>query len=64
MNMIEKLISDYPSGDVSPQNFIDHLTIGADGWIGAWIAIAITAVLGLLVYIIPIYLTEKDKVGT
>ena len=63
MNMIEKLISDYPSGDVSPQNFIDHLTIGADGWICAWIAIAITAVLGLLVYIIPIYLTEKDKVG-
>lgn len=63
MNIIEKLISGYPSGDVSPQNFIDHLTIGNDGWVGAWISIALAVIFGLLVYIIPIYLTEKDKVG-
>ena len=36
MNIIERLISGYPQGDVSPQDFIDHLSIGADGWIGAW----------------------------
>ena len=25
MNIIERLISGYPSGDVAPQDFIDHL---------------------------------------
>lgn len=60
---LEKLISGYPMGDVTPQDFIEHLTIGADGWLGAWVAIALTAIFGLLVYIIPIYLTEKDKMG-
>lgn len=63
MNIIEKLISGYPSGDVAPQDFIDHLSIGADGWVGAWIAIGLAVIFGLLVYIIPIYLTEKEKVG-
>ncbi len=63
MNIFEKLTSGYPSGDVSPQDFIDRLSIGADGYIGAWIAIALAVVFGLLVYIIPIVLTEKDKVG-
>lgn len=63
MNIIEKLISGYPSGDVAPQDFIDHLSIGAVGWVGAWIAIGLAVIFGLLVYIIPIYLTEKEKVG-
>ena len=63
MGIIEKLISGYPSGDVSPQDFIDHLTIGADGWQMAWLSVARAVVFGLLVYIIPIILTEKDKVG-
>lgn len=63
MNIIEKLISGYPSGDVVPQDFIDHLSIGADGWVGAWIAIGLAVIFGLLVYITPIYLTEKEKVG-
>ena len=63
MNMIEKLISGYPQVDVCPQDFIDHLSIGADGWVAAWISIGLAVVFGMLVYIIPIYLTEKDKVG-
>ena len=42
MNIIEKLISGYPSGDVAPQDFIDHLSIGADGWVGAWAVMAAT----------------------
>ena len=63
MNLFEKLVSGYPAGDVTPQDFIDHLSIGADGWIGAWIAIALAVVFGLLVYIIPIFLTEKEKLG-
>ena len=63
MNIFERLVSGYPKGDVSPQDFIDHLTVGADGWVGAWIAIGLAVIFGLLVYIIPIILTEKDKVG-
>ena len=63
MNIFAKLVSGYPSGDVSPQDFIDHLSIGADGWIGVWIAVGLAVIFGLLVYIIPIYLTEKDKEG-
>lgn len=63
MEFIQKLISGYPTGEVSPQDFIDHLSIGADGWIGAWTAIALAVIFGLLVYIIPIILTEKNHVG-
>ena len=63
MNMIEKLFSAYPLGDVSPQDFIDHLSVGADGWVSAWISVGLAVVFGMLVYIIPIYLTEKEKVG-
>ena len=50
-------------GDVSPQDFIDHLSIGADGWAPAWISVGLAVVFGMLVYIVPIYLTEKEKVG-
>jgi len=63
MNIIEKLISGYPQGDVTPQDFIDHLSIGADGWLSAWVAVGMAVIFGVLVYIIPIYLTEKEKMG-
>lgn len=63
MSIINKLISGYPTGDVSPQDFIDHLSIGADGWEMAWVSIALAVIFGLLVYIIPIVLTEKHHVG-
>lgn len=53
MNIIERLISGYPQGDVSPQDFIDHISIGADGWMGAWIAVGLAVIFGMLVYIIP-----------
>ena len=35
MNIFERLTSGYPQGDVAPQDFINHLSIGADGWVGA-----------------------------
>lgn len=63
MNIFSKLTVRYPSGDVSGQDFVDHLSIGAPGWTGAWLAVGLAVIFGLLVYIIPIYLTEKDKVG-
>lgn len=63
MNLIEKLVSGYPKGNVTPQNFIDHLTIGSSGYQSTYLAVIITVIFGLLVYIIPIYLTEKDHEG-
>lgn len=63
MNIFERLVSGYPSGDVTPQDFIDHLSAGADGFVSALIAIALAVIFGLLVYIIPIFLTEKEKIG-
>ena len=45
MNILERLISGYPSGDVAPQDFIDHLSIGADGWVGAWIAVCVFRIM-------------------
>lgn len=63
MELINKLISGYPTGDVSPQDFIDHLSVGADGWQMAWFSVILTVIFGLLVYIIPIILTEKHRVG-
>ena len=53
MNIFERLVSGYPKGDVSPQDFIDHLTVGADGWGGAWIAM--TAYIALSIS--PILIT-------
>ena len=63
MNILERLISGYPSGDVAPQDFIDHLSIGADGWVGAWIAVGLAVIFGLLVYIIPIYGSCRPRVS-
>ncbi len=63
MDVINKLLTGYPAGDVTGQDFVDHLSFGAPGWEGAWLSIALAVVFGLLVYIIPLYLTEKDKVG-
>ncbi len=63
MDIITKLLTGYPSGDVSGQDFVDHLSIGVPGWEGAWLSVALAVVFGLLVYIIPLYLTEKEKAG-
>lgn len=63
MSIIQKLLSGYPAGDVSPQDFIDRLSYGADGFAGAWLSIALAVIFGLLVYIIPIILTEKNRIG-
>lgn len=63
MEIIEKLLTAYPAADVSGQDFIDRLTPGAPGWEGAWLSVALAVIFGLLVYIIPLYLAEKDKAG-
>ena len=63
MTIFSDLVSGYPSGDVSPQDFIDHLSFGAPGAASAWVAIALAVIFGLLVYIIPIFLMEREHIG-
>ena len=44
MNIFQKLtygysmLADGSFADVSGQDFVDHLSIGAPGWVGAWVA--------------------------
>ena len=66
MNILQALICAYPQWpdgtfvDVTGQDFVDHLSIGASGWVGAWIAIGLTVIFGLLVYVFPVIMTETD----
>ena len=68
MNFFQMLTYGYPQWadgsfvDVTGQDFVDHLSIGASGWAGAWIAVALAVVFGLLVYIFPIIMTETEHI--
>ncbi len=44
--------------DVSGQNFVDHLSIDAHGWVGEGLAV----ILGLMVYFFPIIMTENEHI--
>ncbi|MEE1295893.1 MAG: hypothetical protein UHD09_03375 [Bifidobacterium sp.] len=57
---ISMLVAAYPSGDCLPENFIKHLTPGAPGFAATLVAVILAVVFGLLVYIIPIILTETE----
>lgn len=63
MNFFEKLVSGYPSADVTPQDFIDHLTPGCQGFGMAILSVALAVIFGLLVYIYPIILNETEHIG-
>ena len=63
LTIYENLVLKYPQVDVKPEDFIYHLSSESDNFKEAWFSIALTVVFGLLVYIIPIYLTEKDHIG-
>ncbi|MBR0408125.1 MAG: ABC transporter permease [Clostridia bacterium] len=68
MNFLQTLIYGYPRWadgsfvDVTGQDFVDHLSVGAPGWIVAWIGLGLTVVFGLLVYIFPIIMTENEHI--
>lgn len=62
MNMIEKLISGYPQVDVCPQDFIDHLSIGADGWVAAWISIGLAVVWYYIMGVVCLYFAVRGLV--
>ncbi len=63
MGFFEHLLSGYPAGDVSPQDFINTLTPGAPGFGSAITAVALAVVFGLLVYIFPIIIMETEHIG-
>ena len=63
ISIYENLFLKYPKVDVKPEDFINHLSPDSENYKQAWTAIALTVVFGLLVYIIPIYLTERDHIG-
>ena len=63
LSIYENLLLNYPKVDVKPEDFIYHLSSESENYKQAWLIISITVVFGLLVYIIPIYLTEKDHIG-
>ena len=63
ISIYENLFLKYPKVDVKPEDFIQHLSPDSENYQQALISIALTVVFGLLVYIIPIYLTERDHIG-
>lgn len=63
MNFIEKLVSGYPSGNVTPQDFIDHLTPGSADFGLTLVSVILAVIFGLLVYIYPIILNETEHEG-
>ena len=44
--------------DVSGQNFVDHLSIDAHGWVGEGLAV----IFGLMVFFFPIIMTENEHI--
>ena len=63
LSIYENLVLEYPKVEVKPEDFIYHLSSESENFKEAWFSIFITVIFGLLVYIIPIYLTEKDHIG-
>ncbi|MBQ5684837.1 MAG: hypothetical protein IIV27_04270 [Clostridia bacterium] len=68
MNIFQKLtygysmLADGSYADVSGQDFVDHLSIGAPGWVGAWVAVGLAVIFGLLVYVFPVIMTENEHI--
>jgi hypothetical protein len=63
VSIYENLILKYPKVDVKAEDVVYHLSSESENYIQAWLIIAMTMSGGLLVYIIPIYLTETEHIG-
>ena len=59
---IMMLVAGYPSGNCLPINFIEHLSPDAPDFAFTLIAVILAVIFGLLVYIIPIILTETEHI--
>ena len=62
-SIYENLFLKYPKVDVKPEDFLNHLNPDSENYQRAIISNAITLIFGLLVYIVPIYLTERYHAG-
>ena len=63
LSIYENLMLKFPKVDVKPEDFINHLSPDSENFTTAWFSVALTVLFGLLVYIVPIYLTEKEHIG-
>ena len=63
LSIYENLMLKFPKVDVKPEDFINHLSPDSENFTTALFSIALTVLFGLLVYIVPIYLTEKEHIG-
>lgn len=63
MGIYSKLVSGYPIGDVSPQDFVNALSSSNPDFGKNLTAVVLAVIFGLLVYIFPIILTETEKRG-
>ena len=63
LSIYENLLLKYPKVQVNPEDFITHLDQNSETFNSALLSISLTVFFGLLVYIIPIYLTERDHIG-
>ena len=63
LSIYENLLLKYPKVQVNPEDFITHLSPDSENFNLSLLSISLTVFFGLLVYIIPIYLTERDHIG-
>ncbi len=68
MNIFQYLTYAYPQNadgtlaDVGVMDFVNHLSVGAPGWVTAWLAIGLAVIFGLLVYIFPLIMVINEKI--
>ena len=63
ISIYENLTLKYPKVDVKPEDFLNHLSIDSENFIRSWVTVVLTAFFCFMVYVIPIYLMEKDHMG-
>lgn len=61
--MLDKLFATYPSGNITPEDFINALTPGADHFGATLFAVLMTFFLGFMVYVYSIILVNREGKG-
>ncbi len=59
---ILSLVAGYPPGNCLPINFIEHLSPSSPDFVFTLVAVILAVIFGLLVYIVPIILTETEHI--
>ena len=61
LSIYANLVLNYPKV-VKHEDFISHLSPESENFKEAWFSISMTVIFGLLIYFIPIYLTEEEHI--